>query len=475
MSETSNQDAVGEAGASALRAALQAAGQVAFECRPGDGALSWPGAPDAVLGHPASSLDALGRFLDHVHPDDQLLAQAVLAGSTGTVATQEPPEFRFRDATGGWRRLALRGAATLPGEVPRVVGVLAEVVRRPDAERLIQLQARILDGQREAVLVADDADRIVWHNPAFASLVGAGGSLLTGRSLQEFERASPARRIERRQEVRDAVARRGSWHGRVDVVRADGSTAVTDTLVTAFENDGVTLWLHVRRDVTERVELDEVATDATRLEQQRLGLALHDGLGQELAGTSMLVRTLRNALGAGAEPDAALVRDVESLLQASVARCRELAQGLAPFVIDDDGIGAAIADLAARSGRARGVSVRAVVCPRAAALDGNFGLQVYRLVQAALVDAIGREGTTAVTLEVWREEDDRLALAIVADGRIVEPPSPESRLFGHWLAQLGGSAEPLDASRGRRGLIAMLPVPRGRQAAPEPALARRSA
>ena len=95
-------------------------------------------------------------------------------------------------------------------------------------------------------------------------------------------------------------------------------------------------------------------------------------------------------------------------------------------------------------------------------------------MQAALADALDREGVSAIDLEVWREEDDRLALAVVADGRTGPQPGPEARLFRHWLAQLGGSAEPLDASRGRSGLIAILPIPRDGADAPACRLARRA-
>lgn len=474
MSETGFQGAVEGQGATALLAALHSAGQFAFEYHPRSGRLRWAAATSGMPGHPAAALDTLERFLERVPPDDRLLVQAAFADGESFLAPDGAPEFRFQDATGAWRWLELHGTVIGAGDGRFLVGMLSDVTARRAREQGLQFCARILASQREAVLLADDGGRIVWHNPAFAILAGAGGRVLSGRMLQEFDRASAARSIERQQEVRDAVARRGSWQGRIDVAREDGRIAVTEAVVTALDGEGTGLWLHVRRDVTERVELDEAAIGATRLEQQRLGLALHDGLGQELAGTSMLVRTLRKALGTGAEPDLALVHDVESLLQASVARCRELAQGVAPFVIDDDGIGAAIADLAARARRAGQVSVHATVCPRAAALSGNYGLQVFRLVQAALADALGRDGASVVDLDVWREEDDRLALTVVADGRAGVEPSPESRLFRHWLAQLGGSAEPLDASRGRRGLIAMLPVPRAGAAAPDSRLARRA-
>ena len=201
--------------------------------------------------------------------------------------------------------------------------------------------------------VTERDGRILWANAAFGALVGVARDLLAGLDLQQFAAASGARRVEQRQAMRDALARRGAWRGRVDTRRQDdGSIRVTEACVSVVEGEQGDLWVHLHRDVSERIALEEAALAASRAEQQHLGLQLHDRLGQELAGTSMLVRSLRTAVGAGAGADPALLRDVETLLQGSVSRCRDLAQAVSPFIIDEKGLGAA--DAGPRASRARG-------------------------------------------------------------------------------------------------------------------------
>lgn len=473
-----------------LQAALRAAGGIAYEYEPLTGRLAWPSSGSQVLGLAMGQLRSLDAWLERVHPDDRLLAHAAIvdariaaggaaspssAAEAGDAAEPpQPPSYRVRDAAGAWRWLESRGARLeIDGRLV-CVGVLADVTDQRAALQRAALPARILESIREAVAVTDRDGLLVWANAAFARLVGAEPQALQGRALQSWCAASEAHRLEQHQEIRDTVMRRGAWHGRIDMRRGDGQLVVTESAVTQAGDD---CWVHVRRDVTERIALDEAAVAGSRREQRDLGLELHDRLGQELAGTSMLVSTLRTAASAGASLDPALLRDVEQLLQSAVARCRDLAQRVSPFVIDDGGLGAAVEDLATRTRAASGVALRVEACPRCARLDGNFGFHLFRLVQLALATTLEREGVTSVDLQLWWEEDERVALAVVADGRHAPfaGAGADARMLAHRLALLGGSSEPLSGSRGRHGLIAMVPVPvEGATSAGLRSLARRA-
>ncbi len=453
----------------ALAAALQASGHLLFELDPRSGALAWPAcASGGVLGHPPARLASLTAWLDIAHPEERAALRAdLLDGRLETDPGQPAACFRLRNAAGEFRWIELRGTRFVArgrlADRERMVhvGTLLDVTARRPAEPSGALSDRILERIREAVAVTDRNGRIRWANAAFGTLVGLPREPLAGSELQRFQGGSEARRIEQRQEIRDAVERRGVWQGRIDARRTDGSPRITEACVSRVDDGDGDLWVHVYRDITERVTLDEASLAANRVEQQHLGVELHDSLGQELAGTSMLVRTLRNAIAAGAGVDPALLRDIESLLQSSVSRCRDLAQAVSPFIIAEQGLGAALQDLVHRARASQGIAaIRADVCARTARLDGNFGYHLYRLAQWSLSTMLAREAVASVDLQLWWEEDDRVVLAIMADGRA--PPhcadSAEERLLRHRLELLGGSCEPLQASGGRTGLIAMVPV-----------------
>jgi len=474
MSVTRLQASGGTSLRATLAAALQASGHHLFELDPRSGALSWPaGAGGGVLGHPAAGLDSLAAWLELVHPQDRAALRAVLLdGRLEADPAAAVSCVRLRGACGEFRWVELRGARLVEAGRTLHVGTLLDVTPRRQAEQRLALSALILETIREAVTVTDRDGRILWANAAFGALLGLPRERLSGLDLQRFSAASEARRIEQLQQVRDAIARRGAWQGRVETCRHDGSALITEVCVSVVDGEQGDLWVHVYRDVTERIELDEATLAASRVEQQQLGLELHDSLGQELAGTSMLVRTLRNAISAGAAADPALLRDVETLLQSSVARCRDLAQAVSPFVIAENGLGAAIQDLVHRARASTGVAaIRADVCARASRFDGNFGYHLYRLAQWSLQAVLARADVGSVDLQLWWEADDRVVLAVVADGTAAPSAgdSAAERLLRHRLALLGGSCEPLEANRGRSGIIAMVPVsPRGLDAAAAP-------
>ncbi len=457
-----------------LQAALQASGHCPFELDPASGQLTWLAGPQAqrLFGADASQVDSLAAWLDRVHPDDRDAVRARLLGGsfTADVPAQPADLHRLRGAAGGYRWMEMSVARLAGDPGLRQVGTLQDVTPRRQAEQRLALSALILETIREAVTVTDLDGTILWANAAFALLLGTARESLAGQPLQRFSALSGARHIEQWQEMRDAITRRGAWQGRIDARRLDGAPLVTDACVSVVDGEHGELWVHVHRDMTERLELEEAALAASRAEQQRLGLALHDSLGQELAGTSMLVRTLRNAVSGGAAADPALLHDVETLLQASVSRCRDLAQGVSSFVIDENGLGAAVQDLVHRVRAASGIAaIRADVCRRAAGCAGNFGHHLYRLAQLALATMLQRREITSIDLQIWCEEDDSVVLAIAADGEPLQPGAlgADERLLRHCIARLGGSFEPLQAARRRSGLIVMLP--RTAAASPLPA------
>jgi PAS domain S-box-containing protein len=463
MSVTSLQGSAGWGARAPLAAALRASGLVPFEYDPQSGRLAWlADAGQGVLGHPVAALGSLQAWLERVHPDDRAGLRAdLLDGQLPSDPAMPARRLRMRGAAGEYRWLELRGARLAEAGRTLHVGTIADVTPRRQSEQRLALCARILETIREAVTVTDRDGCILWANAAFGALVGIARDRLAGLDLQQFAAVSGARRIEQWQTMRDAIARRGAWQGRIDARHQDGSVVITDACVSVVDGEQGELWVHVHRDVTERIALEEATLDASRAEQQRLGLELHDRLGQELAGTSMLVRTLRTAVGAGAGADPTLLRDVESLLQGAVSRCRDLAQAVSPFVIDENGLGAAVHDLVHRARAATGIAaIRADVCGRAARFSGNFGYHLYRLVQLSLASMLARPGVGSVDLQLWYEDDDRVALAVVADGVVARhaAESPDERLLRHRLALLAGSCEPLQAGRGRSGLIAMVPV-----------------
>ena len=105
-----------------------------------------------------------------------------------------------------------------------------------------------------------------------------------------------------------------------------------------------------------RAQLEEVRTSRARIveagdaERRRVERNLHDGAQQRLVTMSLSLRRLRNELPEETAPD--LTRSVDELLAESkraIDELRELARGIHPAILSEEGIGAAVGSLVDRS------------------------------------------------------------------------------------------------------------------------------
>jgi signal transduction histidine kinase len=103
-----------------------------------------------------------------------------------------------------------------------------------------------------------------------------------------------------------------------------------------------------------RAQLAELRESRARIvragddERRRLERDLHDGAQQRLLGIGMGLQLLRSRLGGDAET-AALLDETEVEVQGALRELRELARGIHPAVLTDQGLGAAIWTLAERA------------------------------------------------------------------------------------------------------------------------------
>src|SRR5262249_26955201 len=80
-------------------------------------------------------------------------------------------------------------------------------------------------------------------------------------------------------------------------------------------------------------------------ERRRLERDLHDGAQQRLLGVGMALQLLRSAEGR----NDALLDETEAEVKAALAELRELARGIHPAVLTDQGLAAAVRTLGERS------------------------------------------------------------------------------------------------------------------------------
>jgi hypothetical protein len=200
------------------------------------------------------------------------------------------------------------------------------------------------------------------------------------------------------------------------VRRADGSEFVGEVIAEPIDLASAQKWLLVVQDVSERKQLEREVLDIANRERLRLGTDLHDGLGQELTGVALMLRTVATHLGREAPAAVPRIDGIVRLVNHAIESTRAMARGLAPVSIDQGGLGSALEELASRSRAAYGVQVRLRrTIPADLLISENTANHLYRITQEAISNSIrhGRAGNVMVTL---RERTGQLELSVSDDG-----------------------------------------------------------
>ena len=227
--------------------------------------------------------------------------------------------------------------------------------------------------------------------------------------------------------------------------------AVASAARIAFSN--VRLRAEVRGHITDLDASRRRIIESTDAQRRRLQQELRQGVGQRLADVEGLldlaVREARSPLNHAAS---ASLEDAERELHAAQAELQELAAGILPVLLTEQGLGPALSALAERAP----VPVRLVVLPDR--LPAAIETAVYFVCAEALTNVGKYAHASRVDVEV-RSEGDLVAVLIDDDGVGGANPSAGSGLKGmaDRIEALGGrlSVES-SAGKGTR-LLARIP------------------
>jgi len=166
------------------------------------------------------------------------------------------------------------------------------------------------------------------------------------------------------------------------------------------------------RDITERKSLERDILDISDRERVRIGHDLHDGLGQELTGLAMLSTALAERLPG--EADAADADQIAELIHEAIQHTRDLARGLSPIDLEDEGLVAALRHITDRLAKLPKFKC-SYEAPHELRVSETVGSHLYRIAQEAINNAVrhGKASTLNVSLT---ENGGRIILMVADDG-----------------------------------------------------------
>ena len=175
----------------------------------------------------------------------------------------------------------------------------------------------------------------------------------------------------------------------------------------------------LRRGYREREALLQRAFDSSELERRRIASDLHDGVVQQLAGTSFSLAAAAERLEGSANGGAATaLREGSAQTRQSVRELRGLLAEIYPAALREAGLEQALSDLLAPV-EGRGVRTHLAVDPDLE-IEPDAQALFFRVAQEGVRNAVRHAGAETIEVAV-RERDGRANLTVTDDGHGFDP------------------------------------------------------
>ncbi|MGH9867319.1 MAG: PAS domain S-box protein [Candidatus Polarisedimenticolia bacterium] len=453
-----------------FESAVRASRHVVYDRDLATGQVLWGGSIPRVLRHREADLATMDAWRDLVHPDDrasfdETLERARLAN------TSFQHVYRVRAGT-GWIDVEDQGSFVRQkgNDAARMVGSIADVTSRCDAERDLRHQSHVTrtltDNTASALLLLDEHGRPTFANQATATLSGYTLTELMGRAVHELLHAggaeggtSPAHACP----VGRAIANGRPLRGHEEVlVRKDGTLLFGSISVAPLERDGrfvgsvmevrdvtpqkmaqqqlrsLNETLEQRVDERTRVAEQQAAqlralttelTQAELRERRRLARTLHDQLQQNLVAAKLQLEMARAAV-TGDRPASAIQR-ADVLLNEAVEASRTLAVELSPPILSDAGLAGSLEWLGRWMKEKHGLEVKVTADHGLDPSAEEMKILLFDAARELLFNVVkhARTDRALVTLEPGPGERT-LSLAVTDQGSGFDPASFQ-KAMGH--------------------------------------------
>jgi two-component system cell cycle sensor histidine kinase/response regulator CckA len=238
-------------------------------------------------------------------------------------------EWRARDKEGRvfWVEVHLQRA--LIGSRDRLLAVVRDITQRKRSEEQLREQATLLDHARDAILVRDLANTIIYWNRSAERLFGWTADEAVGKNARELLYRHDPSEFD---DARLALLRTGEWSGEILLTAKNGAVINVDsswTLVRDEEQEPKAV-LVIDTDITEKKKLEKQFLRAQRMESIGIlaGGIAHD-LNNVLSPIMMSLEVLKlkyideesqvwlKLLQASAERGASMVKQILSFARGS--------------------------------------------------------------------------------------------------------------------------------------------------------------
>ena len=212
-------------------------------------------------------------------------------------------------------------------------------------------------------------------------------------------------------------------------------------------------------EIKTRQQLERDILEITERERRRISEDLHDMVCQELTATALFLKSSGNM--AKDKATARSLNEAAEIVNRNVVVARELARGFQPMMIGAGGLTSALRSLCAKANKASHVTCHLKLPRSIRVKDETLALNVFRIAQEAVTNAVKHSGATEITVCVEREKDS-LRLVVEDNGKGFRPRKRGKGLGLHIMkyraSVLGGQVKISARRKGGTLVVAKVPV-----------------
>ena len=194
------------------------------------------------------------------------------------------------------------------------------------------------------------------------------------------------------------------------------------------------MWLHILKTRSEKkmVRLESQIIAAREAERSNIGRILHDDLGSHLSGVELLSKALKMNLEKELPQRAEQLESIRGLIVDATEKTRRLARGLYPVHIIENGLEAAIEELAVEVENLFGITCELSFGGQVDYIDNSVATHIYYIIREATFNAArhGEPGKIGVAMNT---EMHTLFVQITDDGSGFDPLSARKGMGLHTI------------------------------------------
>ena len=266
----------------------------------------------------------------------------------------------------------------------------------------------------EAIFLIDAHGIIQFVNPAAETLFGYEVKELLGKNIKQLM-PSPHRQMHDdyiENYLQTGIKKIIGKGRQLLAERKDGSQFPMYLSVGEIQLEHTHLFAGLILDLSTQQKLQREVLAIPAREQQRIGEELHDGLGQQLTGLSMLAQSLLNKAD---ESEHDLAEQLASGLHEALTQVRALARGLIPVQIDANGFMFSLKEITKNIEQQSNIPIKLKIDDVVPLLDDATAAHLYRIVQESLNNAIKHADASRINVSLKIEQDHGV-LEIVDNG-----------------------------------------------------------